>query len=95
VVRDHRLGVAGDDGVDHAQRLRFGVVAERLGEADLARRLAEGLEALRIAANSISDGSIMATSLISIAAILGAQPVAVQCVKRVLAAREQNTQSMG
>jgi hypothetical protein len=65
VVRDHRVRVAGDDGVDHPQRLGFGVVAQRLGEADLARCLAEGLEALRIAASSTSDGSIMATSVLS------------------------------
>jgi hypothetical protein len=36
VVHDHRIGVAGHDGVDHAQCLGFGVVAERLGKSDLA-----------------------------------------------------------
>jgi hypothetical protein len=86
VVRDHCLGVASDDGVDHLQRLGFGVVAQRLGEADLARCLAEGLEALlhrgQFDIRRIDHGDLLAVD----ATFLDPQPVAVQRVKRVLAA---------
>ena len=86
MVHDHRIGVAGYDGIDHAQRLRFGVVAERLGESDRACCLAERFE-------TTAHGSQLDIRRIDhddlpdvLAAILDAQPVAIQCVKRVLAA---------
>jgi hypothetical protein len=86
VVRDHRVRPAGDDGVDHPQRLGFGVVPQRLGEADLARRLAEGLEALahggQFDFRRIDHGDLRPVD----ATVLGALPVAVQRVECVLAA---------
>ena len=86
MVHDHRIGVAGHDGIDHAQRLGFGVVAERLGEPDRACCLAERFEAT-VHGGQLDIRRIDHDDLPDVlAAILDAQPVAIQCVKRVLAA---------
>ena len=66
--------------------LGFGVIAQRLGEADLARCLAEGLEAMthcgQFDIRRINHGDLRLVD----ATFLGPLPVAVQRVKCVLAA---------
>ncbi|QLQ00109.1 MAG: hypothetical protein HZY78_07830 [Burkholderiaceae bacterium] len=86
MVLDHRFRVASDDGIDDGERLGFRVVAQGLAEADLVRRLAEGLEAFahrgQFDIRGIDHGDLPDAD----AAFLRARPVAVEHVKGVLAA---------